>query len=268
MHQGWLLRISCGISLFLLLPPFAWGAPPAPISPPGSINLQKTALTISYNTQFKLANWVFYSLGADELHDCYDRNFSFRADPDLDSRDAAEPADYKNSGYDRGHLSPAGDNKWSEDAMKESFLLSNVSPQPPAFNRGVWSRLENLVRAWASGVDDLWVTTGPLLDHNLETIGDNGISVPEYFYKVLATKSAKGRSAIAFLLPVDATNDYKKYEMSVAQLQTITGLDFLHGVPGEKEIEGSFDSSKWDLKAKFQYAPCEESRLFPTLFPR
>jgi endonuclease G len=99
------------------------------------------------------------------------------------------------------------------------------------------------------------------LNRNLATIGDSRISVPEYFYKVLATQD--GKTAIAFLMPTDATTDYRRYEMSVESLERITGLDFLHGMNGEKNLESSFDASAWKLDAKFQYAPCRKPLSLP-----
>ena len=256
MHQGWMLRLSCTLAYAL----FVGGttvAAPLPDFPPESIALEKTALEISYNPEHKQANWVFYPLGPKELRNCYNRNANFRADPELEDADAAQLSDYKDSGYDRGHLSPAGDNKWSKDAMTDSFLLSNVSPQPPAFNQHVWNKLEGLVRAWASAAQGLWVTTGPLLTRRLPTIGENEISVPEYFFKVLATKSGKRKNAIAYLVPVDANgDDFSRYAMTVDELERITGLDFLQGIDDEKSLEARLDLSNWDEDAKFKYTPC------------
>ncbi|MGZ3711242.1 MAG: DNA/RNA non-specific endonuclease, partial [Bdellovibrionota bacterium] len=211
-----MLRISRALALSLLLSAGTAAAnSPAPVKPGGSFILEKTAITLSYNPSYKVADWVFYPLGPDQLQDCFDRPSNFRPDPDVPEDQSAQLSDYKGSGFDRGHLSPAGDNKWNDDAMNESFLLSNISPQPPKFNRGIWSRLESLVRAWASEGSGLWVTTGPVLGSGLDTIGDSEVTVPKYFYKVLATQDAKSgkASAIALLLPSDASDTLASYAM-------------------------------------------------------
>jgi endonuclease G len=255
MRQGWWKSISLCAALF---PGLGFASPefPAPRFSENSLELQNSAITISYNRSHKQPDWVFYPLGPERLRACVERSNSFRPDPRLAPADSAQLADYSNSGFDRGHMSPAGDNRWSQPAMKESFFLSNISPQPPSFNSGIWARLEGLVRAWATGIDELWVTTGPLLTGSLRTIGDSRVSVPEYFYKVLATKSGQKHSAIALLLPSSAHNELSTYAMSVDQLEAITGIDFLSGLEGEDETEAKLNIRQWDFHATFQYLPC------------
>jgi endonuclease G len=246
-------------SLLLLVAPltgFASADFPAPLLQQNSLELKNTATTLSYNRALKVADWAFYPLGPAQLEACVDRGNSFRPDPRLNRDEAAELADYKGSGFDRGHLSPAGDNRWSQAAMDESFVLSNVTPQPPAFNRGIWGRLENLVRAWASAKGGLWVATGPLLTGKLDTIGDDKLAVAQYFYKVIATQKGDVREAAAFLLPTDASGDFGQYETSVSHLEQLSGLTFLDGLPGEREVKDNLNPKSWDLSAKFSYLPC------------
>ena len=261
MQQGWLFGMSRPVALFLvgICGTTAFAAKdPSPALPRGSISLEKTAITLSYNPEMKVADWVFYPLGPDQLQDCFDRPSNFRPDPELDPSASAQLADYKNSGYDRGHLSPAGDNKWSADAMNESFLLSNIAPQPPKFNRGIWSRLEGLVRAMALKAGGLWITTGPVLTSKVDTIGDSAVAVPASFYKVLATQTTKGMQAIAFILPNDASESFDNYAVSVAEAENVTRLDFLSGV--SDAVKSHFDLGQWDLRAKFKYLPCDAKR--------
>ncbi len=254
MRQGWWKsRI-----LLLLMLPAAASAAPSPRLPGGSILLENTAYEVSYNGRYKQADWIFYALGKNELRSCVERNDAFRADSRVPANQAAQLSDYKGSGYDRGHLSPAGDNRWSAPAMRESFLLSNVSPQPSRFNGGIWGKLEGLVRAWAQRLSGgAWVTTGPVLRSGLGSIGASRVAIPEYFYKVLATADKGNSRTIAFLLPTDASGDLMKYAMTVDKLEEITGLDFLSGLPGENDAESSFDPKAWDLNAKFSYFPCK-----------
>ncbi len=242
-HQGRWPKFSL---LFALLSGAALASPdfPAPQLNKNSLELENTATTISYNPAHKQADWVFYPLGPSQLRNCVNRVSGFRADPRLPAAEAAQLADYKSSGFDRGHLSPAGDNKFSQAAMDESFYLSNVSPQPPHFNRGIWSKLEDLVRAWAEDSSGLWVTTGPLLSGTLESIGDDQVSVPDFFYKVLSTRDGPKHNAVAFLLPSDASGELSRYAMTVKQLED------------ENEAKANMDLSLWDFQASFSYFPC------------
>jgi endonuclease G, mitochondrial len=233
---------------------------PQPMLPSQSRLLENLAYETSFNFLHKQADWVFYGLGKWELRHCVERSGPFRVDTRLKSGEGAEVSDYSGSGFDRGHLSPAADNRWSPLAMRESFLMTNVSPQNSRFNSGIWARLESLVRAWASEGDGLWVATGPLLKRDLPTIG-NGVSVPEYFYKALASKD--GTRAIAFLLPSDASGDLARYELSIDHLEEISGLNFLAGIEKEAELESSYVASKWDLRAKFAPRPCKSTEKSP-----
>jgi len=255
MPQGWWKSV---LLLLTLTPLAALSSPenPEPELPDRSLLLKNTAYSASYNAAYKQSDWIFYALGKNELQSCAKRSNSFRVDPRVPSEQAAQLADYKGSGFDRGHLTPAGDNRWSAAAMSESFLLSNVSPQPSRFNGGIWAKLEGLVRAWAKNMGGLWVTTGPLLENALPTIGDGRVAVPKQFYKVLATMENGDFRAVAFLLPTDASGDLGKYAMTVNQLENITGLDFLVEMEREEESESKIDLERWDLKARFEYFPC------------
>jgi len=253
MHQGWW---KSRILSLLLLPSAVLASDfPVPRLPQGSRLLENTAYIASYNSSYKQSDWIFYALGKNELRSCVERSNNFRVDARVPAGEAAQLSDYRNSGFDRGHLIPAGDSRWSEVAMKDSFLLTNVSPQRSGFNSGIWAKFEGIVRAWAINLKIL-VTTGPLLSNSLPTIGTGKIAVPEYFYKVLTTTNQKETKAIAFLLPTDASGDLAKYAMTVDQLEEITGLDFLMGLQGEEQAESHFDLENWDLNAKFQYLPC------------
>ena len=237
---------------------FAAGAVDAPASlpayPKGSYALDKKALTISFNPLHHEADWVFYDLGPEHLKNCVQRTDNFRADPALPSGLSPTLNDYRNSGYDRGHLSPAGDNKWSTEAMHESFLLSNISPQPAAFNRGIWSKLESLVRGWANESGGLWVTTGPVLKRGLATIGASRISVPDSFYKVLITKD--GRRAIALELSTDDRGDLRQYARAVKTVEEESGLTFFAGL-NDDSLKNDFDPREWNFSARFDYDDCQ-----------
>jgi endonuclease G len=168
-------------------------------NPQGQI-IKHTGYTLSYNPAFRIANWVAYELTAEETVAVVKRNNKFIPDPLLSSGPVSN-ADYKRSGYDRGHLAPSADMCYSYQTMAESFYLSNMAPQDPGFNRGIWSKLEAQVRQWA--VDDraVYVVTGTVLTKGLPTIGNNRITVPAYFYKVILDYTEPEIKGIAFIMP-------------------------------------------------------------------
>jgi len=241
-----------GVSLF---GPYSLAAPPAEIS--SNLTLKKTAVTLFYNPEHKQSDWAYYSLDQRSLADCVKRTNNFKPDPALRTDQSAQLKDYKGSGFDRGHLSPAADNRWSKQAMEESFHLSNISPQPPRFNQGPWARLEHLVRAWAQEKGGLWVTTGPVLHRGLRTIGESRVSTPEHYYKVLVSQRAKARLAVAFLFPTESSEtDFSAHALSIDELEEITGIDFNYGLENEKALESRLSLAGWNFRAEFQAPPC------------
>jgi endonuclease G len=202
---------------------------------------------LAYNETFEQASWVAYVLTRTEVEEgSVPRTDDFRPDTSI-STGSAVLADYRGSGYDRGHLAPAGDMKWSSRAMSESFLLSNMSPQDPSFNRGIWRRLEQKVRDWAVEKDSIYVITGPVLNSVQTSIGDNEVGVPGYFFKVLVDLSPPDHSFIAFLLPNErSTEDLERFAITVDSLEIFTGYDFFASAPDGEIIE-------W-LEAKLELA--------------
>ena len=152
--------------------------------------IQRQAYTLAYNEAHEQANWVAYMLLKNQSNSRVERSNRFMVDP-LVSTGSATNADYAKSGWDRGHLAPAADLSWSKEAMQSSFYYSNMSPQWPAFNRGIWKRLEEQVRDWSLLYDTLYVVTGPILSSNLPYIGPNKVSVPKAFFKALVAPNQK-----------------------------------------------------------------------------
>ncbi len=143
--------------------------------------------TICYREEYEQPEWAAYTLTTDKLVKNASREDNFRPDPEI-STGSASLADYKGSGYDRGHLAPAADFSYSEEAMSDSFYLSNMSPQNGSFNRGIWAKLEAAVRDWAGETLVTYVVTGPVLEKPASEygfIGANEVSVPEFYYKAL-----------------------------------------------------------------------------------
>ncbi len=155
--------------------------------------------TLQYDEKNEQARWVAYQLTAAETIKQFERTNKFITDPTIPSGSASD-RDYRNSGYDRGHLAPASDMGWSAKTMAESFYYSNMSPQVPAFNRGIWKRLEEQVRSWAMELDTIYVVTGPILSGNLQFIGPDQVAVPNYYFKAVFYFHGKDSKAIGFVM--------------------------------------------------------------------
>lgn len=219
---------------------------------------------LCYRESYEQAEWSAYELTKDELNKKSGRTNDFREDPEIKTG-SATLNDYRGSGYDRGHLTPAADMAFSEKAMSETFYLSNMSPQAGPFNRGIWQQLEAQVRTWAKTFGKVYVVSGPILEKpasKYESIGkDNKIAIPQYYYKVLLAPlyadgndsktpdDAKSIAAIGFILPNEACSgkEFWDFAVSVDEVEKRTGLDFfsLLDEKAEKEAEGSFDISIW-----------------------
>jgi endonuclease G len=188
-----------------------------------------------YSEKHEQAFWVGYELTKKETEKAFERTDEFIPDPAV-STGTATVADYAKSGYDRGHLAPAADMGWSQQAMAESFYFSNMSPQEPGFNRGIWKNLEEQVRTWAKAYDSIYVVTGPVLKDGLVQLGPNGVSIPKYYYKVILDNTGDDAKAIGFLMPNQASKEpLEKFAVSVDQVEQETGIDFFNKLPDSRE---------------------------------
>jgi len=193
--------------------------------------------TLRYRDEYKVADWVAYPLLSFETTGDADRDREqFKPDP-LVRTGTALSSDYTRSGYDRGHLAPAGDFKFSQRMMRESFYMSNVSPQAPQFNRGIWKELEELVRTWAVRDNGLYVVTGAVLKRGLPTIGkQNEVSVPGQFYKVILYCNAPDVRMIGFLLNNEPSDEpLRRFVVPVDEIERLTGINFFPKLPDEME---------------------------------
>ncbi|MEM9676344.1 MAG: DNA/RNA non-specific endonuclease [Bacteroidota bacterium] len=209
--------------------------------------VQHQHYSLSYVEEHEQAEWVAYELTKAEVLTNTDRTDDFREDPKI-LTGSASLNDYRRSGYDRGHLAPAGDMGFSQVAMSESFYLSNMSPQDRAFNRGVWKSLEESVRDWAVANGSLYVITGPVFGNDLKKIGENGVSVPTYYYKVLLDYQQPGIKAIGFLLPNEGTSQLPQdFIETIDNIEAYTGLDFFLELPDdlEEELESAVNTQGW-----------------------
>jgi len=187
--------------------------------------IKHTYYTLSYSEKDEQAEWVAYKLTPAFLNKIKRTN-NFREDT-LVTTGSATLADYKGSGYDRGHLAPAAAMSLNKTAMSESFFMSNMSPQKPGFNRGIWKHLESQVRKWALLNDSLFVVSGPILDYPIGRIGVNKVSIPRAYYKTIVGFKNGIVKGIAFLLPnKKAKKSIFFYATSIDSIETITGLNF------------------------------------------
>ncbi len=204
--------------------------------------------TLRYNEKTEQADWVAYKLKKINLDNSkFKRTDNFREDPDVKSK-SATLADYKGSGYDRGHLAPAADFAWSKNGMSESFYMSNMSPQQPGFNRGIWKKLEERVRDWARSNNEIYVVTGPIYRSKSEKIGKNKVVVPDQYYKVILELNGKEIKGIGFILENEkSSKDLSTFAMSIDEVEKATGLNFFPSIPDplENKIEQTYNYSLW-----------------------
>ena len=207
-----------------------------------------TGFALLYAEEHEQASWVAYLLTDDEVNGTIGRTDNFRSDKNIVTG-SASLSDYRGSGFDRGHLAPAGDMKWSDVAMSESFYMSNMSPQEPGFNRGIWKKLEEWVRDQAELNEEIYVVTGPILtDGSYRKIGVNGVSIPERYYKVILDYKEPEIKAIGFILPnVSSKLSISSFAVTVDYIENITGLDFFYLLDDSVEgiLESEVDIGVW-----------------------
>ena len=197
----------------------------------------KRGFTVSFNPNTKLPNWVAYELTANETDGPWTRKgLRFMPDPDCKSKQA-DNNDYRNSGYSRGHLAPAGDMKWDSVAMLESFYFTNCIPQDEALNNGRWNQLEMKTRALARKYGKIYVVCGPVfLDEDTLRIGHNGVAVPDACFKALLVPKDASYSTIAFLMNNGGeSRTVKECALTVDELEALLGLDLFCGLADETE---------------------------------
>lgn len=203
--------------------------------------------SLSYNEPYEQAEWVAYELKAKHLSSVNHKRPYFRVDESVKSG-AAHWRNYKQSGYDRGHLCPAGDRRFSKAAHDETFLTSNISPQEHQFNSGIWNRLEQKVRYWAKKYDGVFVVTGGILKDGLKTIGEEGVAVPNQFYKIVLDNTNGKPKVLAFLLShKDSDLPLYRFVVSVDEIEKLTGIDFFPELDdaNENKIEASSSYKSW-----------------------
>ena len=231
-----------------------WGFPGGGCTP-----LVKEVFITCHDAQKRVPEWVTYHLTREDLAQVeVERTDDFRPDPELSDEERAELADYRGSGYDRGHMAPAADFKRSRLAMSTTFLLSNMAPQRPQLNRGRWAMLEDAVRQLANDHGSVWIYTGPLyLDSDgrpaagTQTINGR-VTVPSHFYKAVLCEHDSGtHEMFAYIMPngtEPVTGALTEYVVTVDAIEAATGLDLFAALPDA--LERRLESRRTSLPSR------------------
>jgi len=201
--------------------------------------------SLSYNENWEQASWVAYELSPKTISGTAKRSNNFRSDPQV-ATTSASIKDYSKSGFDRGHLLPAASMKFSKEAMSETFYLSNMSPQKPYFNRGIWKKLEAQVRNWVRSNGTLYVVSGPIVKDDQQRIGSNKVVIPQAYYKVIWNPKLK--KGIAFVLKNEKSAlPLSHFAVSIDKVEQETGIDFFPALPDalENEVENHVQKGLW-----------------------
>ncbi len=217
---------------------------------PSSINqvIHHNTYSLSYNETHEQAEWTAHILRESDIKTNNFKRPYFEVDNTVKTG-AAHWRNYKKSGYDRGHLVPAGDRTSSKNAYNETFLTSNISPQKHEFNAGVWNRLEQKTRYYAKRYDEIYVITGPVFKGEMDEIGTENVTVPHSFYKIIYRQDESDNGKIlAFLMPhKESDQAIYDYVTSVDEIEKETGIDFFSQLSDniENRLEASNSSKGW-----------------------
>ena len=197
--------------------------------------------TVGFNADAHNPNYVVWTLTAEHTDGPYNRDdVDFQEDPRV--KGCAKLSDYKRSGYDRGHMAPAADMKWSHQSMIDCHYLTNMCPQINSVNAGPWASLETACRKWAKKFGYVIIVSGPVLSDKItRTIGDSKVLVPERFFKVVLAPEAETPMGIGFIMPNSAFDGgYGSTVVTIDQVESITGFDFYSALPDD--IEAAVES--------------------------
>ena len=198
--------------------------------------IHRTGYTLAYDAKTRTPQWVAWELTKKETQGTEERSNDFQPDPDVKGAKVVTK-DYSHSGYDRGHMAPAADMKWSKKAMKESFYMSNICPQDHNLNTSDWGELENKSRQWARRFGKVYIVCGPIYNGKRnEYIGDHRVKVPDAFFKVVLINEKKKQCAMGFYFENEAgERKLQEYLVPVDRLEQLTGMDFFSALPDNLE---------------------------------
>ena len=205
-------------------------------------------MTVNFNSALHIPNWVSWELLGSEVNGDQERSNQFTQDPNVEG--CPTTYDYRGSGYDRGHMAPAADMKWSENSMLQSFMLTNICPQVHALNGGLWKTLEEKCRVWAQADSAIVIIAGPVLTLPVdEYIGNAQVAVPRQFFKVILSPYANPPRAIGFIMNNEKlSGKLAKFAVSVDSVEALTGHNFFQNLPAdvEQDIESQCNFNQWN----------------------
>ena len=199
--------------------------------------IQRTGYTLAYDKLNMTPQWVAWELTKEETRGKEERTNEFLPDPEVVGAQVVTQ-DYSGSGYDRGHMAPAGDMKWSKQAMQESFYMSNICPQDHNLNTEDWNDLEMKSREWARRYGQVYIVCGPIYNGSRQTeyIGTHRVKVPDAFFKAILIQSSQKTCALGFYFKNEAgERPLHEYLVSVDKLEKMTGIDFFPTLSDEME---------------------------------
>ena len=206
------------------------------------------AFNLSFNSDNHTPNYVSWELLPHETDGAQSRHDKFWQDPEINGCPAS--SDYTRSGYDRGHMCPAADQKSSEKAKTDCFVMANICPQDLRLNAGAWATLEKRERQWAEEKDGLIIVAGPIYEESdCLRIGETNVRVPSAFFKAFLSHRGTDTEAVAFVYPnMPAHGQMRDYMMTIDELEKITGFDFFHALPDdiEDQTESTFNAKAWN----------------------
>lgn len=246
-----------------------------PKDPKNDEIVMHSAMVLSYNEDHEQPNWVMHIVPKDVITGTVTRTNDFRMDPKVSTK-SADVGDYWDSGYDRGHLAPSADFRWSKKALSESYYYSNMSPQHPELNRNSWNSLEIQIREWVIDHGELVVITGPILRDGLPKTqqGSYRLSIPEAYFKIVVDMNPEQPKALAFLFPnQNVPYQLSKYLVSIDSIEAITGIDFFASVSNAEIFESQSDLKLWktsttkiseapDFKYDLNHIPTQQVNYF------
>ena len=205
--------------------------------------------SLAFVEGYELASWVAYKLRGNQFSKTVTYKEKYEEDP-LVSTGSATKKDYKNAGFVLGQLVPVEDMLFSEEAARETFYLSNIVPHKPAFNKYMWNKMADIIRAWAKECDTLYIVSGPVLaDAPFPTFGEDKVSIPTRYYKVVL--DLKGKRGVGFVVKSSMSNgSVKPLAMSIDKVEEITGIDFFPALPDdiENKIEAEYNPERWNFE--------------------
>ncbi|MRI33824.1 hypothetical protein EOPP23_12590 [Endozoicomonas sp. OPT23] len=192
---------------------------------------------VGFDYATKDPKWVSYYVTAEQLNQIVKREDDFKPDPNIKEEDQAALKDYENSGYDRGHMAPAGTIDTDSESMGQAFYLSNITPQLHAFNAGIWEALEEDVRDWATKYGEIYVVTGPVFKSKTapQTIGDS-VAVPDLFFKAVYIPSTGETRAYLFPHEDLSRDQLSSYEKSIDDVEQEAGITLFANKPGKSQV--------------------------------